>query len=174
MQRTSVKICGVRYTPASPPTLLVLLTAPLGLSGQVADARLLERGVIAELPEPGALTFCPGLNPPPGLVTRLPRILRAMRRALAGPVLPPFQRPPLPLVATLSMPLGAAWRSPSEGVSLASCAGRVAAEPLCPYPPGIPLLIPGEKIDGDRAGWLLRQQALWPGQIADTVRVVAE
>ena len=172
--RQRLQADGFSLLPNNDPLRLVLLTAPLGLSGQVADAWLLERGVIAEVPEPGALTFCPGLNPPPGLVTRLPRILRAMRRALAGPVLPPFQRPPLPLVATLSMPLGGAWRSPSEGVSLASCAGRVAAEPLCPYPPGIPLLIPGEKIDGDRAGWLLRQQPLWPGQIADTVRVVAE
>ena len=52
-------------------------------------------------------------------------------------------------------------------------AGELAAEPLCPYPPGIPLLIPGERIDGPRAAWLQEQRALWPGQIADTVSVVA-
>jgi lysine decarboxylase len=51
--------------------------------------------------------------------------------------------------------------------------GRLAAEPLCPYPPGIPLLIPGERIDAARADWLVQQQQLWPGQIADTVKVVA-
>ena len=45
--------------------------------------------------------------------------------------------------------------------------------PLCPYPPGIPLLVPGERIDVDRAQWLVDQQRLWPGQIADTVKVVA-
>ena len=172
--RRRLQADGFRLLPKGDPLRLVLLTAPLGLSGLVADAWLLDRGVIAELPEPGALTFCPGLNPPPRLVSRLPRSLEAMRRALAGPALPPFQRPPLPLLATLSMPLGAAWRSPSEEVPLASSIGRVAAAPLCPYPPGIPLLIPGERIDGARASWLLRQQPLWPGQIADTVRVVAE
>ncbi len=65
-----------------------------------------------------------------------------------------------------------AWRSPQERVPLAQCRGRIAAEPLCPYPPGIPLLIPGERIDPARADWLQRQQRLWPGQIADTVAVV--
>jgi lysine decarboxylase len=58
-------------------------------------------------------------------------------------------------------------------VVLAAAAGRIAAEPLCPYPPGIPLLVPGERIDLARAAWLQQQQRLWPGQIADTVRVVA-
>jgi lysine decarboxylase len=57
-------------------------------------------------------------------------------------------------------------------VALAQAAGAIAAEPLCPYPPGIPLLVPGERIDPPRAAWLQRQEALWPGQIADTVRVV--
>ncbi|MFM8673703.1 MAG: hypothetical protein ACKOCA_01450 [Vulcanococcus sp.] len=58
-------------------------------------------------------------------------------------------------------------------VQVAQAAGELAAEPLCPYPPGIPLLIPGERIDADRAAWLMQQQRLWPGQIADTVSVVA-
>jgi lysine decarboxylase len=34
-------------------------------------------------------------------------------------------------------------------------------------------LIPGERIDAARAAWLRQQQRLWPGQIADTVSVVA-
>jgi lysine decarboxylase len=34
-------------------------------------------------------------------------------------------------------------------------------------------LIPGERIDGERAAWLQEQARRWPGQIADTVRVVA-
>ena len=30
---------------------------------------------------------------------------------------------------------------------LAAAAGRVAAEPVIPYPPGLPALLPGERID---------------------------
>jgi lysine decarboxylase len=69
--------------------------------------------------------------------------------------------------------LGKAWRAPSEALPLEQLEGRIAAEALCPYPPGIPLLIPGERVDGPRLAWLLAQRRLWPGQIPDTVRVVA-
>ena len=85
----------------------------------------------------------------------------------------PFKAPPIPLVAAPEMALGQAWRARSVAVPLAEAAGCIAAEPLCPYPPGIPLLVPGERIDADRAQWLVDQQRLWPGQIADTVKVVA-
>ena len=88
-------------------------------------------------------------------------------------LLPPFVPPPLPLVAVPELTVGLAWRSQAEVVPLAQAVGRIAAEPLCPYPPGIPLLIPGERIDAPRAAWLAGQRSLWPGQIADTVRVVA-
>jgi lysine decarboxylase len=155
------------------PLRLVLHTAALGINGLEADAWLLERGVIAELPEPGVLTFCLGLGPPAGVVWRLPRQLQRLRRALGGDPLAPFSPPPLPLVAELELSLGEAWRSLAEAVPLAAAAGRIAAEPLCPYPPGIPLLVPGERIDSARAAWLQQQARLWPGQIADTVSVVA-
>jgi lysine decarboxylase len=161
------------------PLRLVLATAPLGLSGLEADAWLLERGVIAELPEPGALTFCLGLRPPAGVEWRLPRALRGLRRQLGGAGIGgaasgPFLPPPLPPLAAPDWPLERAWRAPRERLPIAAASGRIAAEPLCPYPPGIPLLIPGERIDAARADWLERQRARWPGQIADSLTVVAE
>jgi lysine decarboxylase len=90
-----------------------------------------------------------------------------------GPPLPLALRPPLPLVAEPELELGEAWRRPAEPVPLTEAAGRIAAAPLCPYPPGIPLLIPGERLDPARLAWLQQQARLWPGQIADTVSVVA-
>ncbi|MCX5951020.1 MAG: lysine decarboxylase [Cyanobacteria bacterium] len=155
------------------PLRLVLATAPMGINGLEADAWLLERGVIAELPEPGSLTFCLGLQPPPGLERRLGRQLLDLRGALGGNPLPPFAPPPLPLVASLDLPLGAAWRAHAVERPLREATGAIAARPLVPYPPGIPLLIPGERLDGDRTHWLLDQQNQWPGQIADTLWVVA-
>ncbi len=154
------------------PLRLVLNTAALGINGLEADDWLMERGVVAELPEPGTLTFCLGTCPPAGL-RRLPQHLAALRTALGADPAPPFEPPPLPPLACLELPLAAAWRSPREFVPLERACGRIAAEPLCPYPPGIPLLIPGERIDASRASWLQRQRRLWPGQIADTVAVVA-
>ncbi len=155
------------------PLRLVLHSAALGINGLEADAWLLARGVIAELPEPGTLTFCLGAVPPPGVVRRLPRLLAALARALGGAPLPPFSAPPLPLVAEPELALERAWRAPSRSLPLARAAGELAAEPLCPYPPGIPLLVPGERIDAGRANWLAAEARRWPGQIADTVKVVA-
>jgi lysine decarboxylase len=154
------------------PLRLGLLTAPLGFSGLEADGWLLERGVVAELPEPGCLTFLLGQDPPAALERLLPRRLAELRMALAADPLPPFSPPPLPLVASPELPLGVAWRAPRTLLPLTQAVGGLAAEPLCPYPPGIPLLIPGERIDAARADWLERQRPLWGDQIPDRLAVV--
>ena len=156
------------------PLRLSLITAALGIPGPHADAWLLDRGVVAELPEPGCLTFCLGLNPPRGLERRLPHQLRQLRQSLAATPLPPFTAPPLPLLASPVMALASAWRAPSRCLPLEQAAGAIAAEPICPYPPGIPLLIPGERIDPARVRWLQQQQPLWPDQIPTQLNVVNE
>jgi lysine decarboxylase len=164
---------GLPLVGSDDPLRLVLHTAALGINGLEADDWLLSRGVIGELPEPATLTFCLGLRPPRGVAWRLPRQLDRLRQALGGAAHEPQQPPPLPLVAQLALPLAQAWRAPQRSLPLGEATGAIAAEPLCPYPPGIPLLVPGERIDAARARWLQQQSRLWPGQIADTVRVVA-
>ena len=44
---------------------------------------------------------------------------------------------------------------------------------VCPYPPGIPLLVPGETLDAARVDWLIEQRGFWPDQIPDFVRVIS-
>ncbi|MEB3260815.1 MAG: aminotransferase class I/II-fold pyridoxal phosphate-dependent enzyme [Cyanobacteriota bacterium] len=165
---------GFPVLATADPLRLPLQCGAFGVHGLRADRWLLERGVAVELPEPAVLLFCLGLAPPRALERRLPRLLEEMRAALGGPPLPPPTPPPVPLVGGLDLAIGTAWRAPSEPVPLAEAAGRIAAEPLVPYPPGIPLLVPGERIDAARARWLQDQGRLWPGQITDTVRVVAD
>jgi arginine decarboxylase len=41
-----------------------------------------------------------------------------------------------------------------ESVSLAGSVGRIAAELVTPYPPGIPVLVPGEVIDAEQVAYL--------------------
>jgi lysine decarboxylase len=171
--RRRLEAQGLPLLANADPLRLPLLTGPLGFTGPQADAWLMGRGVVAELPEPGCLTFCLGVAPPRATALLLPRRLRELRQALGGPPLPPFQPPPLPPLAHLEVAIGSAWRAPAEAIPLARAMGRIAAEPLCPYPPGIPLLVPGERLDQQRVGWLLEQRRLWPDQIADTVRVMA-
>ncbi|QPN64193.1 aminotransferase class I/II-fold pyridoxal phosphate-dependent enzyme [Synechococcus sp. CBW1004] len=170
--RQRLETLGFSLLANGDPLRLGLLTAPLGFSGLEADAWLLERGVVAELPEPGCLTFLLGLDPPATLERLLPRRLAELRMALAAHPLTPFTAPPLPLVASPERPLGEAWRAPRRRLPLGEAVGCWAAEPLCAYPPGIPLLVPGERIDAARSAWLENQRPLWGDQIPDGVAVV--
>lgn len=165
---------GVALVPTQDPLRLLVHTGAFGVNGLCADAWLQERGVMAELPEPALLLFCLGLAPPRSLERQLPSLLVQLRRELGGAPLTEVPTPPVPLVGHLEMPIGQAWRSPGIWVPLRDAVGRLAADPLVPYPPGIPLVVPGERMDGERAAWLEEQHTLWPGQITDTVRVVAE
>ncbi len=51
-----------------------------------------------------------------------------------------------------------AQESPSESVSLADSAGRVSAEYVYLYPPGVPLLVPGERISEELLQRLARER----------------
>lgn len=165
---------GLPLLPNQDPLRLLLHCGAFGVNGLSADDWLQEQGVIAELPEPAVLLFCLGLAPPRTLESHLPRTLIRLRQALGGAPLPPLAPPPLPLVGRLAVPIGVAWRAGGSWLPLRAAVGRIAAEPLVPYPPGIPLLVPGERIDAERARWLEEQHLLWAGQITDTVKVMAE
>jgi arginine decarboxylase len=42
-----------------------------------------------------------------------------------------------------------AFFAPSIAVPIEASVGRIVAESVCPYPPGVPLLVPGERITAD-------------------------
>lgn len=73
-----------------------------------------------------------------------------------------------------------AFFAATERVPLAAAAGRVCAELLCPYPPGVPLLFPGEVISGAAVTALLGTLSSGGAVVGasdstlDTVLVVAD
>jgi arginine/lysine/ornithine decarboxylase len=82
--------------------------------------------------------------------------------AVGAPTVPRvrYAAPPLP---TAAMTPAAAWRAPRRRLLLAQAPGEVAATALTPYPPGIPLVMPGEGLDGPVVDYLraIRRQG-WP------------
>ena len=58
--------------------------------------------------------------------------------------------------------------------SLCFTEGDICAELIYPYPPGIPLIIPGERIDRDRLDWLIQLKNIFWETIPDTIRIVDE
>ena len=60
--------------------------------------------------------------------------------------------PPAP--AERAVPLREAFFAPSEAVPLERAAGRVSAVPAGPYPPGVALITPGERVTEEMAAYL--------------------
>ena len=44
--------------------------------------------------------------------------------------------------------------APRETAPLADCAGRIAAAPIAPYPPGVPVIAPGERLEKKHLAYL--------------------
>lgn len=113
--------------------------------GEGLNRRLMELGVYAEMADRRHVVFILTDADGNAEVARLRRALdelglRGAPRPDASALLPP----PLPeQVCSLREALFA----PRETVPWADAAGRVAAEALEPYPPGVPVVTPGERLN---------------------------
>ena len=67
---------------------------------------------------------------------------------------------PFKLVQAPEIEIGIAWRSETRNIPFSQSLNKVSGDIICPYPPGIPLIVPGEKIDIDRFNWI-NNQSLW-------------
>lgn len=76
----------------------------------------------------------------------------------AAPSFPDSPRIELPSPASLQLETVSSPREAffgrTEMVPGAHAAGRIAAEQLTPYPPGIPVVVPGERLDAEVIGYL--------------------
>ena len=91
------------------------------------------------------------------------RLVRALRRAVEElesherPAPRRFAQPPP--WGELVMTPREAFLGPQESVSFADAAGRVAAESLATYPPGIPNVLPGERLTRDTLDYITESVA---------------
>lgn len=117
------------------------------------DALRLEReyGVLCEMADTNNVVLILTPNDPPESHAALEKGLQVL-----DPRTPPTSSrriaPPLPRRV---MPLREALFAPVARVRLTAAAGRIAARPLAPYPPGVPLVAPGEGIDKNHIEILL-------------------
>ena len=157
----------------SDPLRIILHTSKFGLSGIEVDKRFIKKRIIGELAEPGTLTFCLGLSSHKKLGKRFVRIWNEILASFGKQKPYFFKRPPFSVVSKPHKPCAHSWGSNFEKVNLKEAIGRISVEMVCPYPPGIPLLIPGEILDEARVDWLIEQKCFWPEQISDFVRVIS-
>jgi len=128
------------------PLRLTLGTWPLGLTGMAVDAQL-QPDIVAELAGGRSLTFCIGLGTTRSMLHTLRERLWAIQRQHqpAQPLPPMDIAAPVPHTCPALSPR-TTYFSEQQPVPLAAALGQISAETLCPYPPGIPILIAGERI----------------------------
>lgn len=88
------------------------------------------------------------------------RLLQALTRLIDAADDPPDPKPihlpdpPALELETVNRPRDAFF-SQFEDVKAKDAVGRIAAEQITPYPPGIPVILPGERINQDVVDYLL-------------------
>ena len=126
------------------PTRLVIDAAGWGRDAEAVADMLSERGIELELVTDrylGAL-----LTPAHSAadLDRLVTALVAIATALPSVTAPVTSAPVF--VPERAMPLDAAWQEGGDVRPLAECLGRISVEFVAPYPPGLPVLTPGEVV----------------------------
>ncbi|CDF39441.1 unnamed protein product [Chondrus crispus] len=143
---------GHPYVYALDPTRITVLL-PDNITGYDMDTVLIDRfGVYAELPSFKHITFVITPGNVQGDINRLVTAL-ALYEATSGeglPYLEPEESEPSAGCSSFAEPTGLtprdAFFSDAEVVDSDEAVGRISAESLCPYPPGIPVVVPGERI----------------------------
>src|SRR4051812_11287027 len=131
-------------------TKIIVDVTGLGISGfQAADWLYEHRRVGAEHHDLHHLVFIVTVADDDASVDRLVAAVRDLVDAAPGirgrselPSLPPVSQ----LVGDYVMPPREAFLGNTRRVALAEAAGEIAAEPVSPYPPGVPLLVPGQRV----------------------------
>lgn len=161
------------------PARLIVNVKGLGITGFAAAAWLRrERRILVELADFQNLLFL--LSPADaGLAPELLAALEALARAHGfgreGRTRGCPEPPELPLPRQVMTPR-AAFFAPRREVPLAAATGKVAAEVVAPYPPGTPVLCPGEEIGPEVLAYLKAWQeagGVWPGRKEGTIKIVA-
>ena len=158
---------GTEYTGAHgcaalDPLKITVQVTGLGLSGFAAEEELRRRGVAVELADARnvllLLSYADGAR-------EAERVYAALRdmAATCAPMCTSrgaaafLSLPPIP---EMGMEPRAAYFAPRECVCVASAEGQIAAETVVFYPPGIPVLAPGDVIDGVTLAYLAAMKAV--------------
>ncbi|MFJ1969762.1 aminotransferase class I/II-fold pyridoxal phosphate-dependent enzyme [Streptomyces sp. NPDC087903] len=142
--------CGPGLADDFDPLPVVIDISGLGLTGfQAADWLREHRSVDAHLTDHRRIGAQITHGDDRETAEELLDALRDLARA--APELPRAPRvdvpPPSELRLPQALPPRDAFFGPAEHVPVGEAAGRVAAEMITPYPPGIPAVLPGERLD---------------------------
>jgi arginine decarboxylase len=139
------------------PLRLVLDTRATGRTGyEVADALRNAYDVQPELATVATIVCVLGIGQPMEALVRFAGDVDEIVKRIIRPGAPveALVRGPGALSNEMVVPPRDAFLGASEVVALEDAVGRISCESIAGYPPGIPALLPGERITADTAGYL--------------------
>lgn len=143
-ERVFRALCTNDY-PLLDPCRLTICTAGTNLTGDELSDELWSRyGVACEMSDSNNVVFILTGQDSNSSLRRLQRGLQRSANVHHATLLPPSSKPFS--YAERVMSVRDAWFAEICSVPVADAKGRICARPVTPYPPGIPLLWPGEKI----------------------------
>lgn len=146
---------GLRVFPTADPTKLLIGVRGRRLSGFAVAAALWEAGVAVETAGQG---YVLAVMTPGDSVEAVELLIKALASLPEGSEeLPPWVEPPQSEAVMLPRE---AYLGAKEPVPLTDGIGRIAAEMIAPYPPGIPVVVPGERITGALIDYLELARAM--------------
>lgn len=140
-------------------TRLTVNVSGLGLTGFAADEILVELDVIAELPSPQNLTFIISLGNTEADIEKLVQAFTTLATEYKqDKQIVTSDRPDK--IASLAITPRQAFYAPTETLPIEQTCDRICGELVCPYPPGIPILMPGEIVTQEALTYLQQTQQL--------------
>ena len=158
------RMCGRGGVHDFDPLRLAVDVRGTGASGyEIADWMRADDDVHAELAGENVVVALFGMGEPVAETGArlIPALRKAAGRAAARPPREHEAFAPPPPWGPLALSPREAFLGPQEVVPVAEAVGRVAAESLAAYPPGIPNVLPGERLSAETVDYV--QQTLEQG-----------
>jgi arginine decarboxylase len=138
------------------PLRIVIDVRGTGCTGyEVADALRDSYDIHVELATHATMVLVLGVGQPVEALERFAHDFAETVRRIARPgEVGALARPPAALENELVVPPRDAFLGPSDAVEVDAAVGRISCESIAGYPPGIPALLPGERISAELVAYL--------------------
>ena len=132
--------------PGVEPAKLVVLLAGTGAHGNAVEADLIAAGMPVEMADRDTIIPIVTLADDETTVARFSATLAGIVESHRGPPRRPVPAASWTVIPDVAMPPRQAFFRRNETLPAARAVGRVSGELVAPYPPGVPVLAPGEVI----------------------------
>jgi lysine decarboxylase len=126
------------------PVKVILRANQLGASGVAIEKALGEHGIRVEMADQDTVVFLATLADTRADFDELAHVLTEIARTQQSTPRPSATALSWSVVPTVGISMREAYFAPTEMVSAADAVGRVSADLIAPYPPGVAVIAPGE------------------------------